>query len=130
MSSSLPANTRALLYGEGGTWHLPGEDDHPCEGAAFHSPRPLFTKSTSLVLADWWGERPMRDAPWVFAPDAWLCGTCRDNMTILLQMLHATDGELDWAIRREFGNNLRALAMKGWAWFAEHRPANQSVSTP
>ena len=122
--SSLPAHTAETLYESGPevTWSLPGADDQKCEGAVFHSPRPLFVKSTPLVLSEWWPE------DWFIGgrPDAWLCGTCRDNLSILLQMLHHTDGELRWEVRREFGNDLRALAMKGWAWFAEHR----SQATP
>lgn len=122
--SSLPEHTREFLFREG-TWHLPGEDT-ACEGAAFHSPRPLFVKDTRLVLEEWWGENPEREF-WVWAPQAWLCGTCRDNLAILLQMLYATNGELDWAIRREFGNALRAHANRGWEWFTTHRPADEPV---
>jgi hypothetical protein len=119
----LPQHTEALLYGAAArgidvTWRLPGEDGQTCEGAAHHSPTPLFTKWTSLVLRSWWPE----DATypwWDMGPHADLCGTCRDNLNILLQMLHATEGHLDWEIRREFGNRLRALAERGWEWFAK-----------
>lgn len=125
--SNLPPHTERLLY-SGGDWHLPGEEDADCEGALFHSPRPLFTQHTVLVKPEWWGESP-EHAYWTMAPRASLCGTCRDNLDILLQMLYATDGDLDWPTRREFGNNLRALALKGWKWFADHpaRPASSEA---
>lgn len=115
----LPEKTKEMLYREG-TWKLPGEDDVACEGAKFHSPRPLFCRNTRLVRQDW------DQRLWTFAPQAWLCGTCRDNLDILLQMLYATDGDLPWEVRREFGNDLRALSKKGWDWFVAHRPAEVS----
>lgn len=124
---SMPPNTATML--RTGEWDLPG-DDHECEGAAFHSPRPLFTESTHLTLSEWFetGFYSRKEA-WQGSPSAWLCGTCRDNLYVLLQMLHATDGDLGWPVRREFGNDLRALALRGWQWFAETRPA-ESVSSP
>ena len=103
-------------------WHMPGSDEHECEGSDFHSPRPLFVEATWLVRPEWWPEDSHGDSPWLHAPDAHLCGTCRDNVSILLQMLHANNGDLDWKVRREFGNKIRALACKGWDWFSEHRP--------
>ena len=127
MTSPLPPNTSAMLYSSGGDWVLPGQDDEPCEGAAFHSPRPLFTHDTPLVLKTWWSE----EQQWMQtrAPQANLCGTCADNLNILLQMLHATVGDLDWEVRREFGNTLRALALRGWEWFASKRPARVNEPT-
>lgn len=120
--SRLPPHTAEMLY-KGGSWHLPGDDTGECEGSIFHSPRPLFTDWYRLAKREWWpADYPV--AAWAFAPTANLCGTCRDNVDILLQMLHATNGDLDWAIRREFGNTLRALATKGWKWFEENRPAD------
>lgn len=123
--SNLPANTRAFLYKEG-SWRLPGDDQGECEGAVFHSPRPLFVHWVPLVREEWWTEFEGPGPNPGFAPRAALCGTCRDNLAILLQMLHATNGALDWEIRREFGNGIRALALKGWQWFSEHRPAEPS----
>lgn len=118
--SGLPPNIQSLLYG-GGDWRLPGADDQVCEGAKFHSPRPLFVEVFPLVLASWWGG-PVKPTLLLDAPSVWLCGTCRDNLYILLQMIGTTHGDLDWAVRREFGNDLRALAVRGWSWFAEHYP--------
>lgn len=129
--SALPSNTEKFLYA-GGTWRLPGDEgvDTDCEGAKFHSPRPLFTQHTPLVLREWWPEAHAEDSDgighWVWAPKASLCGTCRDNLNILLQMLYATNGDLDWSIRREYGNVLRGLAMRGWEWFVDHRPASDA----
>lgn len=123
--ANLPEHTREFLYREG-DWDLPGTPDMKCEGAAFHSPRPLFVHEKRLVLPQWWGESPDKSY-WQWAPKVLLCGTCADNVNILLQMLHATDGDLDWAIRREFGNALRALAQRGWDWFAEHRPKEETA---
>lgn len=122
--SNLPPRTREFLFAEG-SWVLPGFDDLACEGAKFHSPRPLFTTDVPLALPSW--------GPGVVgaAPRATLCGTCRDNLNVLLQMLGATEGSLDWAIRREFGNDLRALALKGWHWYAErYRPVEASEPAP
>lgn len=65
-----------------------------------------------LVLEAW------DEGLWARAPRANLCGTCRDNLFVLLTMLHATNGDLDWGIHREFGNTIRALAMKGWQYCA------------
>lgn len=124
---SLPPNTHDYLYREG-SWSLPGYDDGECEGATFHSPTPLFVHDTLLVLRAWWPE-DCEHAYWVWAPKALLCGTCRDNLTILLQMYHRAEGNLPWEIRREFGNKIRALAHKGWDWFSTHRPA-ESVGLP
>lgn len=117
----LPVNTQDLLYREG-TWALPGEDSTPCEGAKFHSPRPLFVQPTRLTLQQW------DERLWTFAPMANLCGTCRDNLNILLQMFHHTDGDLPWEVRREFGNDLRALAQKGWEFYSSRRPAPATTS--
>lgn len=104
----LPANTSLLIY-RGGTWTLPGADDMPCEGAKFHSPTPMFVHHVNLVSERW-----SVDAARLRPDRAWLCGTCRDNLVMLQQLLAATQGDLDWEVRREFGNDLRALALRGW----------------
>lgn len=119
--SRLPPNIAKALYG-GGSWSLPGDDTEECEGSIHHSPTPLFTHWTPLVPRDWYDGHPLPSPP-----HADLCGTCRDNLSLLLQMLHASDGQLGWETRREFGNGIRALATRGWAWFTEHRPAESSA---
>lgn len=125
--SNLPKAVREHLYDGQSLWMLPGNDDVACAGARHHSPRPLFTNFVRLALREWWPE-DYPYAAWVMAPDAALCGTCADNLTMLLRIYHAADGTPPWPVRREFGNDLRALAEQGWEWFAEHRPANPEDS--
>lgn len=72
-----------------------------CEGAKFHSPTPLVLHETPL-------------APSGEGPTAVLCGTCCSNLTVLQHLLAEHDGDLPWAVRREFGNLVRALALRGW----------------
>lgn len=107
----LPPNTSTLLYG-GGDWSLPGADDQQCEGAKFHSPTPLFVHDVRLVPYNWLHELHIN--PGVAPAAVWLCGTCKDNLAILQQIYKATNGDVPWPVRREFGNELRALAQKGW----------------
>ena len=66
-----------------------------CVGAKFHSPRPLVLHEVLLP-----GDRTVH-----------LCAVCRDNLQVLNELVNAFDGELPWRVRREFGNQLRALAM-------------------
>lgn len=66
-----------------------------CEGAKFHSPRPLVVQ-----------EVPLPDGK-----TARLCGVCRDNLRVLQELLIANDGSLPWAVRREFGNQIRSLGV-------------------
>lgn len=115
--SLLPVHTREVVTS--GTFVLPGTDAEHCEGAEYHSPRPLFVRATPLVRADWWPDNDR--AAVATAPTAHLCGTCRDNLDLLLQMIHAADGLLDWRARREFGNKIRALASRGWTYYEAHR---------
>lgn len=42
-------------------------------------------------------------------------------------MLHSTNGELEWKVRREFGNDLRALALTGWAWLSEQERPDETA---
>lgn len=108
---ALPPNVAEFLGHGNRRWTMPGDAGEPCEGAKFHSPTPMFCQETRLVPRDW--------DPEFKSPTAWLCGTCRDNLAILHQMLWVTSGTLDWPVRREFGNQIRSLAEKGWkAWVA------------
>lgn len=77
--------------------NLPGHFDpqQSCAGAKFHSPRPLLLHK--VVLSD---DRT-----------AQLCGVCRDNLRVLNELVNASDGELPWRVRREFGNQLRSLTL-------------------
>lgn len=111
----LPPETATLLRA-GGDWHWPGSTDHPCAGAKFHSPTPLFTHEVRLVPMQWWinaGANPLEKS----TPIAWLCATCKDNLNLLHQIIYRGNGEVPWSVRREFGNELRRLAFQGWAHF-------------
>lgn len=65
---------------------------HPCQGAKFHSPRPLSTRH------------------WRFGDDVevYLCPTCESNLEVLLHLDEQTSG-LSWPVLREFGNQTRAI---------------------
>lgn len=66
---------------------------HPCEGAEFHSPRPLKVHGYRL-------------------PDGksfWLCGTCKDNIDIYIY-LWEKNGTINWSVQRCFGNYARRIA--------------------
>jgi hypothetical protein len=63
-----------------------------CQGAKFHSPRPLSVHSYLL-------------------PDkhvVHLCGTCRDNLMVYVHLWETTGG-FDWPVQRSFGNQIRSL---------------------
>lgn len=83
---------------------LPGvvARDDECCGAKFHSPSPLVLRE--VELNPWGGP----------SETALLCGTCADNLSLLQALLGAAEGELDWPVRRDFGNLVRALALRGW----------------
>jgi hypothetical protein len=68
-----------------------------CEGARFHSPQPLVVREVQIRK----GYKVM------------LCGTCADNLTTLKTLIASYDGELPWPVRREFGNQIRALLKDG-----------------
>jgi len=83
----LPQNINALLVKHNGNF-----EEHPCEAAKFHSPRPLTTHAYKLP-----NNRVV-----------FLCGTCRDNLSVYLYLWSA-EGGLDWTTLREFGNLLRNI---------------------
>jgi hypothetical protein len=85
-----------------------------CEGAKFHSPTPLVLRDVSLIP----GSSPVDLT-------AVLCATCADNLSVLQQLLVANDGELPWPVRREFGNQLRALAFQGWEEYLRSKKAKR-----
>jgi hypothetical protein len=89
----LPVEISRLLEKHEGNKARIGADEHSCEGAKFHSPRPL------------------RIHPYIL-PDkrlTYLCGTCRDNLGVYLFLWDA-EGSLDWPTQRFFGNQIRAIA--------------------
>jgi hypothetical protein len=98
----LPTQIQAVLeeVGDSGLSGTPALDQG-CAGAKFHSPSPLILHEVAL-------------APSGEGETAWLCGTCRDNLAVLRHLLVTSDGALPWVVRREFGNLIRALALRGW----------------
>lgn len=70
--------------------------EHECQGSRFHSPRPMVVHPL-----------PMPHAP---GEMIYLCGTCRDNVRLLLGL--EEQGEVPWPVKRCFGNLVRALADK------------------
>lgn len=92
--------------------------DDRCEGAKFHSPNPLLVIEVPIVDPDWPGATTV-------GPTAWICRTCFDNLRVYRHLLGECDGQLAWPIRREFGNQIRALGDKGWQ---EHVGNSEAVS--
>lgn len=116
---SLPANLAEML--DEGDFPTRGgffaADDNLCEGAKFHSPTPLVLKVVSLnpyyLSADTpGGVEGKRE---VDAGTVVLCGTCADNLGVLQDLLIRHNGSLPWKVRREFGNQIRIMAERGWA---------------
>jgi hypothetical protein len=68
-------------------------NEHPCEGAEFHSPRPLRVHGYRLPNGK----------------SFWLCGTCKDNIDTYVTLWEQTGG-FSWSIQRCFGNNVRLVA--------------------
>ena len=103
--------TIARLISEAGGLLLPGvlaQGDEPCEGARFHSPRPMLVRefeATPGGLVEVVGvtERP---------GTVWLCGLCADNVNVALHLLAAHDGSLPWQARRGFGHSVRSIARR------------------
>ena len=79
-------------------------NDGECAGAKFHSPQPLVLHDVSLNAAD----------PTDGRLSALLCGTCADNLKVLQKLMVIHEGRVPWPVRREFGNQIRALAEQGW----------------
>lgn len=81
--------------------------DDACQGAKFHSPSPLVLQEVDLV-------------PWspTVSEIVLLCGTCVDNLSVLQDLLAVNEGVLSWAVRREFGNLIRGLGMRGWTIYS------------
>lgn len=103
---SFPSLIRAALTKVGDA-ALPGRttDQAACEGSKHHSPSPLLVREVQVAPGQ----------------QAWLCGTCEGNLSVLQHLLVAHDGALPWPVRRCFGNLIRALAERSW------RPQGTSV---
>jgi hypothetical protein len=83
-----------------------------CEGSKHHSPTPLILRQVSLIP---------KAGTAVIHPTAILCGVCRDNLRVYQSLLVAHDGVIPWEVQRCFGNQIRALALKGWDLHKEGR---------
>lgn len=97
---SFPRQVEAALEGTDivSTFSAELSKDQPCEGAKFHSPVPLLVRP-----------RPLPNGETIF-----LCGTCGDTLTVFGQLLTQNEGELPWEVRREFGNRIRAIGLRGY----------------
>lgn len=74
---------------------LPGipTREHECQGSKFHSPRPMVVHPFPM--------------PHVPGEMIYLCGTCSDNVRLLLAL--ESQGEVPWTVKRCFGNLVRAV---------------------
>jgi len=110
-----PATVAGALQDLGGNEVLSGivSTEADCEGAKFHSPTPLLIRKVTLVPTSW--------VDGVILETVWLCGVCADNLEVLLYLLQSKEGELPWGIKREFGNLIRALAMRSWERYQAYR---------
>ncbi len=108
---TVPPTIRALISEAKGL-HLPGTlaEEIVCQGARFHSPRPLIVDE--YVVAGGKVTKVVGDQQ---EGSVWLCGTCASNVEVMASLLTAYDGALGWSCRREFGNDVRAIAERGWA---------------
>lgn len=75
-----------------------------CEGAKYHSPMPLVLHLVSLHPTD----RTNRSR------EALLCAVCIDNLRTLQRLQVASNNDIPWPVLREFANQIRALARRGW----------------
>jgi hypothetical protein len=82
-----------------------------CEGSKFHSPTPLICTKVDL--------RDLAENADVPSDPVWLCGVCSANLLIFVRLMTATEGDLEWEVRREFGNRIRDLGMKAWGYHKE-----------
>ena len=84
-----------------------------CEGSVHHSPRPLLVHRYSLAdPLDGILLRVPEDAESDWSVR--LCGTCTDNLGLYLTMLLMYAGAPPEAVKRDFGNPIRALGDKAW----------------
>jgi hypothetical protein len=89
----LPPNVREAI--DSAAPSLPGRPAvEECQGAKFHSPRPMILHETPVGSGD----------------VVLLCGTCRDNLAVLEALQESTEEALPGPLRREWGNVIRALA--------------------
>ena len=106
----MSAPPEMLSYAREAGAHLPGifQDGVLCEGSEYHTPNPLLLHRYLLSA----------EQDLAMTPDegrgVLLCGTCADNVRVMLALLRSADGVLPWKVRREFGNTIRKLGMTAW----------------
>lgn len=74
--------------------------ERQCQGAKHHSPRPMTVTPFRVVAED---------------EIVYLCGTCADNVSVLLALLKAHRGDVPWIVMRCFGNLVRSVADRMYA---------------
>lgn len=109
-----PTHISAAIQGTGFAPLL--AQDLECEGSRFHSPQPLVLRRVFLVPRPW--------GP--FAEEVTLCGTCEANLRVFQHLLYCYNGDLDWSIKREFGNIIRALGVRSWKVYTGVEDAGDS----
>ena len=65
---------------------------YSCQGSKFHSPTPLVVRRVTIN-----------------SRSIFLCGTCQDNVQLLLDLGSVEDSPLPWVVLREFGTKIRDL---------------------
>lgn len=83
---------------------LPGivTSEHECIGTKFHSPRPMTVRPFTL---------PRRGGR---SEIVYLCGTCTDNVQVLLALLKQRGGDVSWPVKRCFGSTVRGVAVQAY----------------
>ena len=110
-----PRHTRQLLLSDTSSPLAAANMDAECEGAVHHSPTPMIVHAVPLISPEW-DSRLSKQSPTVN-----LCGLCRDNLLIAQHVLLTTQGRTPWAVRREFGNKTREIAVEAWERFVSMR---------
>lgn len=106
----IPTPVLALIE-ETPSAELPGRPTvrDECQGAKFHSPRPMIVHPFEMPRADGKNET------------VYLCGTCADNVKVLFSLLKARQGDVPWTVKRSFGNLVRGVAEMAYAHSTEEQ---------
>lgn len=87
----MPQPIKDALQAVGRYQETADPEAHPCEGSKFHTPRPLMVYPCRV------GSKIM-----------FLCGVCRDNVSIYLSI--QVNSKPSWDVQRCFGNEIRRIA--------------------
>lgn len=109
---TVPPTMLALIHQVGGL-QVQGvlADTQECEGSKYHTPSPLVLRPYTLSSFKKIEMVPTDDDD---EKAIWLCGTCVANLNIFLSLMEATEGNMPWEVRREFGNLIRLLGLDLW----------------